>query len=351
MTNYTDIALESLLRDSRSWRMDTAERMIQESEFILSSLENGCVMPVEEAITKETAQKVISMLKQFLTTVTDKFKGKVADYYERYIPWVEKNAAAIKENAAKSTITLAPYWKGQVEKDRGTLTNLPGNAFKIPYEANDVSFASAILPSIKSADDLKDTGKISNLLKNKYRFGVEEEDTSKIQKVELKENALASQIDEMIKYVTSYKSISDALSGIAKNWENLAKVFEEKDVQESLSNLTKDTYLLIESTVLSSTDLALLEGFAALPSALMELDAPVPAANNDKQEPLTKVENNTEPDKKPVGEHQERYRLADKFVRLAFSAFMTACEERFIVYIKVMSQVLGESPKGEKKKQ
>ena len=41
----------------------------------------------------------------------------------------------------------------------------------------------------------------------------------------------------------------------------------------------------------------------------------------------------------------KRYNMVDRFVKLAFSSYLTACEERFIVYIKCISQILGESPK------
>lgn len=347
MTNYTDIAIESLLCESPMWRSAIVNQLVAESEFILSSLENGRIgSPVQEAITKEQAKKTIELLRGFLNNVMAKFRGKVADYYEKYIPWVEKNAEKIKQAAEKGSITLAPYWKGEVAKDQANLTKLPQEAFKTPYEADDVSFASHILSSIKSPADLEDTGKLSNVLKNKYRFGIEEEDNSKIKKEELSGQALAQQIDGMINYVTGYKKISDALGTISKNWEKLADTFQNS-VSESANVLAKDTFLLVESAGIYSTDLSLLEGFESLPDTVLEADE-----KDDKNASLTSVENNAESnnsEQKPAGGDQGRYRLADKFVRLAYSAFMTACEERFIVYIKVMSQVLGESPQSQKK--
>lgn len=349
MVDYTEIALESLLCESAMWRSVTVNRLVAESEFILGSLESGCIIdPVQEAVLKETAEKAIAALKMFLNSINAKFKEKVAHYYERYIPWVTENAERIKEAATKSSVTLAPYWKGKIDKDKQQLTNLPSNAFKVPYNADDVSFATNILPSIKTVADLEDTAKLSNILKNKYRFGVEEADNSKIKKEELKESALAQQVDSMIKYVQNYKSISDALSSISKQWETSATNFE-KNVTESAGILTKDMFLLIETSGLYSTDLALLKRFDQLPDTIME-------AEDGENTSLTTVTSDTAngnaanggEEKKVKGDSQSRYRLADKFARLAFSAFMTACEERFIVYIKVMSQILGESPKGKK---
>ena len=360
MTNYTDIAMESLLCDAPVWRSATINRMVAESEYILSCLECGMILdPVQEAISKDTAKAIINQLKMFLNNVMAKFKGKVADYYEKYIPWVEKNAQQIKTAAEKSSVTLAPYWEGEVEKDKSALSNLPGEAFKIPYESDDVSFASKILSSVKTAEDLEDTAKVSNILKNKYRFNMEEEDNSKIKKVELKENALVQQVDKMIKYVLDYKKISDTLSKVSTQWQRLAEQFQEQATQESVE-LTKDTFLSIESACLQSTDLALLKGFDQLlesfdyhtSTAITEADDTNQSGNNSTS--LTTVQNNnTTSDngdvKKAPGGNNGRYRMADKFVRLAYSAFMTACEERFIVYIKVMSQILGESPNAGKK--
>lgn len=354
MTSYTDMAVESLLCENPMWRSLTVNRLVAESEFILSSLENGKIGdPVQEAISKETAKQTINTLRAFLDNVMSKFKGKVADYYERYIPWVTKNEDQIKAAAEKGSIELAPYWKGKVDADKQKLTSLPGEAFKKPYDVNDVSFASAILPSIKTVADLEDTTKLSNILKNKYRFGVEEEDNAKIKREELKEQTLVQQIDGMIKYVQEYKKISDALSKISENWKNLAKRFQDDSaVGESTNILTKDTFLMVESALLLSTDLSLLEGFELLPNSIMEAEGG--ESSNKDAEPITKVEDTSTTgdgngDKKPPSGDQGRYRLADKFTRLAFSAFMTACEERFIVYIKVISKILGESPQGEKK--
>lgn len=354
MTNYTDIAMESLLCESPMWRSATVNRIVAESEFILASLESGSIenRPVVEAISADTAKKALEMLRGFLNTVMVKFKGKVADYYEKYIPWVEKNAENIKKAAEKGSITLAPYWKGNIAKDQSDLSKLPTEAFKTQYEMDDVSFATSILSSIKTPEDMEDTAKVSNILKNKYRFGIEEEDNSKIKKEVLEGNGLANQIDGMIKYVSEYKKISDALSNISKNWEKQAENFQ-KGVTESTSVLTKDTFFLVESAALRCTDLCLLEGMNSLPNAVMEEEG-----NDNKNTSLTGVEDNkkdngveTPGGTKPSGGGQGRYRLADKFVRLAYSAFMTACEERFIVYIKVMSKILGESPKGPKEKE
>ena len=72
--------------------------------------------------------------------------------------------------------------------------------------------------------------------------------------------------------------------------------------------------------------------------------------DNKQNESLTSVQNNS-PDRGSDGNNSggsntmNRYNMVDRFVRLAFSAYLTACEERFIVYVKCISQILGESPK------
>ena len=341
MTNYVQIAMESLINDNVLLRNISVSQMVAESEFILNSIDEGKVVDfVQEAGLSNTRKKIIDNLKLFIDSIISKFKSKVADYNKKYIPWVKDNADKIKQKAAESSLTLAPYWAANVSKDTTTMTNLPQQAFRYPFDENDIKFASNILTSVKSKDDLNDTAKLSAVLKNKFRFGKEEEDNSKIKKEELKGADLVSKVDEMIKYISDYPTLSNKLSSISNSWKSSAEKFQTA-VGESADVLTKDKFILIEMCGLDCTDLSLLEGFDSLP--LLE-------AGDEKTTSLTTVQNNVKEDgsgdeKKDGKNSASRYQLVDKFTRLAFSAFMTACEERFIVYIKCMSQILGESPK------
>lgn len=344
MTNYTQIAMESLINDNVLLRNISVSQMVAESEFMLTSINEGHITNfVQEAALSDTRKKIIDNLKMFIETIISKFKSKVADYNKKYIPWVKDNADKIKQKAADASLTLAPYWSGNVSKDTTAMTNLPQQAFQYPFDENDIKFASNILTSVKSKDDLNDTAKLSAILKNKFRFGKEEEDNSKIKKEELKGADLVSKVDSMIQYIVEYPSLSNKLTSISNSWKSSAEKFQTA-VGESADILTKDKFLLIEMCGLDCTDLSLLEGFDSLP---------VFEADDDKNTSLTTVQNNTKDDnggeKKDGKNSASRYQLVDKFTRLAFSAFMTACEERFIVYIKCMSQILGESPKVDKK--
>lgn len=348
MRDYTEIALESLLLETSIWRNMTANRLMMESEFILMSLQEGKICEFAlEATASETSKKLLNALTTFLNEIVAKFEQKASQYYQKYIPWVEKNADKIKEKAADGSLTLAPYWKANVKKDTTTMTNLPAKAYKYPFDESDISFAKDLLPSITKPEDLSDTGKLSSMLKNKFRFGIDESENNKIVKEELKGSALVSQIDGMISYVTNYKSLSSDLKKISTSLKNSAQKFQDA-VSESTNIMSKDKFLMIEMCGLDHTDLSLLEGFDCLPDSLLE-------AEEGNGGSLTKVENNVKEEKSednrqknPASNSQSRYQQADKFTRLAFTAFMTACEERFIVYIKCMSQILGESPKSDK---
>lgn len=342
--DYVDMALESLLEENAMMRNITLNRMVAESEFILSSMENGSVGEfVQEASLKETARKVINALKEFIDRIVAAFRRKIVDKYKKYIAWVKDNEARIKEKAAKASITMAPYWEGDQKKGEALVESVISQAYKSPYKEDDISFATIALSNVKTKDDLNDTGKLSKSLKNKFRFNNDNPDNGKIQKVDLSGNNLVSKVGTMIDYVLNYENVSRGLDNLSNKWLTSSKNFTA--VAESFDVLSKDMFLTIENTLVSNSDLSLLEGFDRLPTFVLEKD------NGDSDKPnesLTSVQNNTTQNNdsnKNAGSASNRYSTVDRFVRLTFSAYLTACEERFIVYIKCISQILGESPK------
>lgn len=350
MIDYTQIAMESLLQESGTWKNLKVSQMLAESEFILNSLEEGYIVDfVQEGVLSDTAKKALDALVLFLEKIISKFKSKCAEYNEKYIPWVEKNEDRFKEKAKDGSLTLAPYWKAEYSKDSAVMKTLAQTAFKHPFSPNDVSFATNILPSIKTPEDLNDTTALLTALKNKFRFNLDENDNSKIKKETLSGSDLESRVGDMITYIKEYKKLMSTVDTIKSTWKNNATKFKEA-VGESVDVLSSDMFLTIEQTTIGLSDLRLLEGFDAINSALMEADG------DNKLEPITKVENNNagkdndndNGDNKPPTGGTDRYRMVDKFCRLAFTSFLTAAEERFIVYIKCLSQVLGESPQIDK---
>ena len=338
--DYVNIALESLIEENVMMRNITINRMIAESEFILMSMESGEIKEfVQEASMRDTAKKVLEALRKFIDSIISMFRRKTVEKYKKYIDWVQEKSEKIEERAAKSSVTMAKYWDGDWASGQSTIETLINEAFKTPYKDDDVSFATKVLPSIKTKEDLNDTGKVSAALKNKFRFGIDESDNKKIEKVTVSNNNLVEKSKDMVDYVLNYEDVSKGLSRIKTKWENGSKQFYA--TQESDDLISKDTFLLVENTKICNSDLSLLSGFESLP---------VFEADGDKQnESLTTVQNNTiNNENSGAGKGNsinDRYKMVDKFVRLAFSAYLTACEERFIVYIKCISQILGESPK------
>lgn len=345
--DYTVIAMESLLSDSPLMLNLELTRMVAESEFIISSMENGEIGEfVQEATAKETVQKIINALTEFINKLISMFRKKTVEKYKKYIGWVKTNEAKIKEKAVTSSITLAPYWEGNYKTGSSEMKTLISDAFKVPYKDDDLTFASKLLPSIKTAEDLNDSAKITNALKNKFRFNKDESDNGKIKKVTLAGNELLSKVGYMIEYVVNYEKVGQGLSSLSTQWVDSSRKFNS--VNESLE-LSKDMFLLVENTSIMSSDLCILPGFDNLP--VTEKDE---NSNNDS---LTGVENNNSGNNNSNDNgggngnnnggqsSTKRYNMVDRFVKLAFSSYLTACEERFIVYIKCISQILGESPK------
>ena len=251
---------------------------------------------------------------------------------------------------------MAPYYKADYNRDLTEVKASISNAFKYPFAEGDLTFATRILKSVKSRSDLEnDTGNLSAALKNRFRFGIEEADNSKIKKDTIEKNELANIIGNMITYVTSdYKKIANSLNSIKSTWLTNAEKFREA-VGESQEILSKDKVLLIEQRLLYDTELCLLEGFDKLPETVLEVESNGTSGEGEKKnDSLTSVQNNVKEEEKKAVENGEksapkgngnRYKLVDRFTRLMFSAYLTAAEERFIIYIKAISQVLGESPK------
>lgn len=351
--DYVDMALESLLEENVMMRNITINRMVAESEFILSSMENGIIGEfVQEATIKETAQKVLNALKEFIDKIVVAFRKKIVEKYKKYIDWVKENSDAIVEKAANTSVTMAPYWECDWKKGQAMVESLINDAFKVPYKDDDISFTTNVLQSVKSKDDLNDTGKLSAALKNKFRFNIDEFDNGKITKATVSNSDLVAKAKIMIDYVLNYDSVSKGLSNLTNKWINSSRQFYA--TQESTDLLSRDTFLLIEGTQLRNSDLSLLSGFENLPVfEAGENDNKDNKNGNDKKqnESLTSVQNNStdsnqgQNTQSKGGSTSERYKVVDRFVRLAFSAYLTACEERFIVYIKCISQILGESPK------
>ena len=336
------MALESLLSDNTMVLNITLNRMVAESEFIISSMENGTIGEfVQEATAKERMQSIINALREFLDKIVAAFRGKIVNKYKKYINWVKENEARIKEKAVNSSITMAPYWEGDQKKGEAEIKTLISDAFKTPYKDDDITFASKLLPSVKTKEDLNDTGKLTSILKNKFRFNKEESDNGKIKKITLSNDSLASKVTDMISYVINYEKVGQSLSSLTNQWDTAARRFTS--VNESLDILFKGMFLTVENTSIVHSDLILLEGFDRLP--VFEEDG-------TNGESLTGVENNTDNNDSNNNSNNstnttttDRYKVVDKFVKLAFSSYLTACEERFIVYIKCISQILGESPK------
>ena len=351
--DYVDMALESLLEENVMMRNITINRMVAESEFILSSMENGIIGEfVQEAAIKETAQKILNALREFIDKIVAAFRKKIVEKYKKYIDWVKENSDKIVEKAANASVTMAPYWECDWKKGQDMVESLINDAFKVPYKDDDISFATNILPSIKTKDDLNDTGKISAALKNKFRFNMDESDNGKIVKITVSNNNLVAKSNLMIDYVLNYDSVSKGLSNLTNKWINSSRQFYA--AQESIDVLSKDMFLLVEDIQLCNSDLSLLSGFENLPvfeAGENDNKDKKTDNGNGQNESLTSVQNNSTDNnqgknrKNKGGSISERYKMADRFVRLAFSAYLTACEERFIVYIKCISQILGESPK------
>lgn len=291
-----------------------------------------------------------------------------ARFYATYAESINAKAEAIHNKANDSSLTLAPYWKPNYEADLSVVKKVFDEAFEYPYKDDDIDFIKSVLPEIDgnrnyTVDDYlkfstENSEDLRNMIKNRFRFGEATAKNEDIKKVELKAGDLVSKADMMIKYVKGYKQFSDGIRKISEPWKTKAKAFKQSTVQESV---TQDMYLMVEGTTLENTDLSLLHGFSQLPVTEAEDNK---AGNNDKKdegEKLNQVTNNNEEkkDENGSGDNKDgeksdspkkktadgRYNMSDKFCRLVYTSYIFSVEERFVVYIKALESILGESLK------
>lgn len=369
MTDYTDLAFDSLIEELELQNRLLHRRLISEAQFALESLEHGNITEYVEEGASDIKKKAQEALKVFLDKVNSAYVAASARFYASYSGNVEAKAEAIHNRANSSSLTLAPYWKPNYEADLSVVKKVFDEAFVYPYKDEDIDFIKSILPEIDgnrnyTVDDYMkyssdNSEGLRNMIKNRFRFGEATDKNEDIKKVDLKGGDLVSKADLMIKYVKGYKQFSDGIRKISEPWKAKAKAFKDSTVQESV---TQDMYLMIEGTTLDNTDLALLPNFSYLPITEAEEDK---AANDDKKdegEKLNQVTNNNEEnkddksgDQKKDGESSDsgtkkktadgRYNMCDKFCRLVYTSYIFSVEERFIVYIKALEAILGESLK------
>lgn len=375
MVDYVEMGFELMLEELEIDNRILVKELIAETKFALESLEEGHIAEyVDEAGVAELKNRAVNALKVFLDKINSIFIAAAAKFYEHYAEKVDAKSPQIQKKAETASIDLAPYWKPNYEADLSVVKKIFDEAFKYPYNDEDIGFIKELLPSINgntnyTVDDYLKYSKdnsigLRNMVKNRFRFGQAEPDNNNIKKETLKGGDLTGKIDDMVKYVKNYKGFANNVRKTSDEWKNKAKNFSSQ-VQESV--IAQDTVLMIEGCELKYTDLALLEGFDLLP--LFEQDdgdGSSSNSNNDKgtgdeqkggSGDLNKVEDNNKPDEDKPGENKDgenkpqkktgssRYNMCDKFCKLVYTSYIFSVEERFVVYIKAMETVLGESLK------
>lgn len=368
MPDYTDLAFESLIEELELQNRLLHRRLVSEAQFALESLHHGEIREYVEEGASELKKKAEEALKVFLDKVNSAYMAASARFYATYADSINAKAEAIHNKANDSSLTLAPYWKPNYEADLSVVKKVFDEAFEYPYKDDDIDFIKSVLPEIDgnrnyTVDDYlkfstENSEDLRNMIKNRFRFGEATAKNEDIKKVELKAGDLVSKVDMMIKYVKGYKQFSDGIRKISEPWKTKAKAFKQSTVQESV---TQDMYLMVEGTTLENTDLSLLHGFSQLPVTEAEDNK---AGNNDKKdegEKLNQVTNNNEEkkDENGSGDNKDgeksdspkkktadgRYNMSDKFCRLVYTSYIFSVEERFVVYIKALESILGESLK------
>ena len=363
--DYTTLALEHMILTESLYNACIIDRYNAESEFILECMESGCIVEyvAEASADGRTAfQKLKELVKTFFDKIIGVFRKKSIDYNKRYTQWVKDNRDEFvtKAKEMKDSLTAVPFWKvTNPLNDARDISNAIQKAGS-SKDFTDTSWLSNFVDNAKTTEDVaKIRADLPGYLKNYFR--IHEKNKDVIEKVSISGKDISSVVNNMVDYILKYDSVVKELENIQKTLDNtITRLEKTEPVADSMIQ-----YFDIEGIALEHSDLSLLEGFVEL----LEADG----ANNEEKkagsvenkdgekESATSVATSTELAKKEAvdkgespkeaKEKTDSYayaRTIQNLFQLVVTAYMTACEERYLTYLNLLFKIMGERPSVDK---
>lgn len=356
--DYTQLAMENMMISHPGYMGYLENRYLQESAFVQMCLESMKVEP-EYFVMEASEASLRDRLVDFLNKIISFFRKKMIEYDKKYTEDIKKlyNSGKLPEKAKSYTekLEILPYWKvTNVSQDKALIKNAMTKG-ATNKNKEDLSYMSSMV-SVKTVEEWDDKkGLLRGYLLNYFRC--HEKDAEQVKKIKVSGPEIASKLKIMVDYITGYSNIANGLDELRKAAEtNMASL---EKVQEAFG------FLEIEQLPMEASDIALLEGFYALLEAETNNDGKkageAVGTDGEKTSPTSvepagdKNANNTTTtgDKKEEAKPtSNRYaNIYERFFELAVTAYMTACEERYISYINILKSVNGgafESKDGNK---
>ena len=351
--DYTELAMENSIITHRGYATYLENRYIQESLFIQTCLEN---MNVDKSYFVMEASEVSlkDRLIEFLNRLISLFRKKMIEYNKKYAEDIKSlyNNGTLTDKAKSYTdeLEILPYWNiTNVSQDKNLIRTAMSKG-ATNKDRDNLSYMSSMVSirTIEEWDDKK--GQLRGYLLNYFRC--HEKDAEQVKKITVSGPTIASKLKIMIDYITGYGNIVSGLEELKNvaetNMTSLTKV------QESFR------FLELEQCPVEFSDIALLKGFSILLEAETndKKTGEAVGVDGEKTSP-TSVEStrdnksdntNNNGDTNKSSTVSNRYaNIYERFFELAITAYMTACEERYISYINILRNLNGGnfSSKGE----
>ena len=290
MTDYTEMAMASLLETLQEYKKLEMFELIRESEWVQECLESGFVLPImiplfeadgEEATVDVNAdgdnktlaarefnlRDMSNAIKLWMDKLITKINQMVIKRARKYVPWVKDIRPLLKSAATRvpagNSIKMTPYYDGKWKADVGVCTNAFGRITRSiqAKDYNDFSFAS---PIVNPDEVAARSSNLSNYIKNYFRYGLK--NTTEISTEVLTGEDLGSKyIEMMADYIIEYEK------NVISNVNKISKAYNPNKVQAAVNNAEKsaepagesfyydaDTRLSIEDRLISESMLSTL---------------------------------------------------------------------------------------------
>lgn len=345
--NYTDFAVESSIESLRLMNKHRLVHLSMESEFILECMDCGVLSPVLEADKGDSIfAKAKEAINKFFKKILGLFRDRSKEKAEKYVPWVKENVDSIKTRSKNMTIELTPYWKTEWKDDVKAMTNAINKIFQNIKDGkyDDYSFANDF---VKIEGNVSDTTNLKNKLI--VRFSVGEKDKTVMEQIKVEKFGQTDTIDKMLQYILAYAS------DVPNSMDQLQKTIERKmdEVKPKSITIKESNFFDVEGSILCETDLVTLINYMEVITEAEKDNEPKGTVNSEgeqtsdtsvkvnpdnKEGEGTPEENKEDADKeKESNEEKDKYiSQCESFMKTMVTAFLTAAEKRFVVYVNTM---------------
>lgn len=371
--DYSIYAIESSIATENIYQNAIGLGLLEETEFLLKSIEDGEVYRILEADTAKMSGKVKQTISNIIEMVIKSFRQKAMGSDEFNKAWIEditKPENKLEEKAkAKSEFTMTNFF-GVKEATRNTMVRNLKSAISTSYKSekyDDASWATSILPSLKTMEDVRDTNTRTTML-NYYRTGKAD---AELEKKTMNGSELASRIKEMTEYILNYAGKvtkpTEELSSAIKSASEAFKVTE---------SWAPDTYLSIIGRSIMESDVIMCKDFDSVFGVMEETGtgaeqsvnntaaAAKPESTSNKEadkasnQNATSIQSEDDPKKAEELKNETKektntsavaYKKAlDNFFKNCITLYLKAREEQYIAYKKALASIDGENPKKDK---